>query len=62
MLKLKIDNRYLPGEMSLLVALGFDLLVALELPLCNASLSSCSTRFFSFNARALLCSIVVLLP
>ena len=26
------------GEMSLLVALGFDLLVALELPLCNASL------------------------
>ena len=38
MLKLKTNNRYLLGEMSLLVALGFDLLVALELPLCNASL------------------------
>ena len=38
MLKLNTDNRYLPGEMSFLVALGFD---ALELPLCNASLSSC---------------------
>ena len=35
---MKTDNRYLPGKMSLLVALGFDLLVALELPLCNASL------------------------
>ena len=35
MLKLKTENRYFTGEMSLLVALGFD---ALELPLCNASL------------------------
>ena len=38
MLKLITDNGCLPGEMSLLVALGFDLLVALELPFCNASL------------------------
>ena len=38
MLKLRTDNRCLPSEMSLLVALGFDLLVALELPFRNASL------------------------
>ena len=33
-----LDITFKTGEMSLLVALGFDLLVALELPFCSASL------------------------